>query len=58
MIRSLPRHRQPDLFAPDDPPVPLAAIDLERLMPLLSALLTEAITAQPTTTEGGREDHA
>lgn len=57
MIRPLPGHRQPDLFAPEGPPVVLAAVDLRRLMPLVSALLTEAITARPTT-EGDREDHA
>jgi hypothetical protein len=57
MIRLLPVTRQPDLFAPDDPPVVLAAVDLGRLMPLVSALLTEAITARPTT-ESDREDHA
>jgi hypothetical protein len=57
MIRSLPGPRQPDLFAPDDPPVALAAVDVGRLIPLVSALLTEAITDQPAT-EGNREDHA
>jgi len=32
-------HRQPDLFSPKDPPVPIAAFDRAKLLPLESALL-------------------
>src|SRR5919206_149247 len=32
-------HRQPDLFSPQDPPVPIAAFDRAKLLPLVSALL-------------------
>ena len=32
-------HRQPDLFSPKDPPVPIAAFDRAKLLPLVSALL-------------------
>ena len=52
-----PRHRQPDLFAPKDPPVPIAASERTKLLPLVSALLakTLAIIAEADTSD---EDHA
>jgi hypothetical protein len=49
-----PSHRQSDLFAPKAPRVPMAAT---RLLPLVSALLTETL-AVVAVTEGGDEDHA
>jgi hypothetical protein len=49
--------RQPDLFAPKDPPVPLAASERRKLLPLVSALLAETLTiiAEAETSD---EDHA
>jgi len=57
MPRPQPGHRQPDLFWPKDPPVPIAAFDRGKLLPLVSALLAEtlAIIAE---TEESDEDHA
>jgi hypothetical protein len=57
MPRPQPSHRQPDLFAPKEPPVPIAASERTKLLPLVSALLTEtlAIVAEP---EARDEDHA
>jgi hypothetical protein len=57
MPRPQPSHRQPDLFWPNDPPVPIAAFDRAKLLPLVSALLAEtlAIIAE---TEESDEDHA
>ena len=52
-----PSHRQADLFANPDPPVKMAAAELARLTPLISALLTEAVVS-PAATEAGNEDHA
>lgn len=52
-----PSHRQPDLFANPDPPVTMAAAELTRLTPLISALLTEAV-ANIAVAEGNNEDHA
>ena len=40
-------HCQPDLFALDDPPVPLAEADRMTLVLLVSALLKESRTAMP-----------
>ena len=57
MPRQQPRHRQPDLFAPKDPPVPIAAFDRAKLLPLVSALLTETL-AIVAVTEARDEDHA
>jgi hypothetical protein len=55
--RQQPRHRQPDLFAPKDPPVPIAASERRKLLPLVSALLAEtlAIIVEAETSD---EDHA
>jgi hypothetical protein len=57
MPRPQPGHRQPDLFWPKDPPVPIAAFDRAKLLPLVSALLAEtlAIIAEA---EESDEDHA
>ena len=57
MPRQQPRHRQPDLFAPKDPPVPIAASERMKLLPLVSALLAEtlAIIAE---SEARDDDHA
>jgi hypothetical protein len=43
MPRPQPRHRQPDLFAPKNPPVPIAASERTKLLSLVSALLAEPI---------------
>ena len=52
-----PSYRQPDLFSPKEPPVPMAAFDRAKLLPLVSALLAEtlAIIAEA---EESDEDHA
>jgi hypothetical protein len=57
MPRPQPSYRQPDLFAPKDPPVPIAASERTKLLPLVSALLAEtlAIIAEA---EARDEDHA
>lgn len=57
MPRPQPSRRQPDLFAPKEPPVPIAASERTKLLPLVSALLTEtlAIVAEA---EARDEDHA
>ena len=57
MPRQQPRHRQPDLFAPKGPPVPIPASERRKLLPLVSALLAEtlAIIAEADTSD---EDHA
>ena len=52
-----PCHRQSDLFAPKNPPVPMAAAEQTKLLPLVSALLTEML-AVVAVTEGRDEDHA
>lgn len=58
MPRRTPSHRHPDLFAPkEDPPAPIAAADRTKLLPLVSALLTEAL-APVTRMEARDEDHA
>jgi hypothetical protein len=39
-----PEHlAQADLFAPKDPPVPIAASERRKLLPLVSALLAETL---------------
>jgi hypothetical protein len=57
MPRPQPSYRQPDLFAPKDPPLPIAASERTKLLPLVSALLAEtlAIIAE---VEARDEDHA
>lgn len=52
-----PRHRHPDLFAPESPQVPIAAAEQRmELLELVSALLTQALTAGVV--EASDEDHA
>jgi hypothetical protein len=56
MPRPQPSHRQPDLFAPKDPPVPIAASERTKLLPLVALLAeTLAIIAEAETSD---EDHA
>ena len=57
MPRPQPSHRQPDLFWPQDPPVPIAAFDRAKLLPLVSALLAETL-AVIAEAEESDEDHA
>jgi hypothetical protein len=57
MPRPQPGHRQPDLFWPKDPPVPIAAFDRAKLLPLVSALLAETL-AIIAAREESDEDHA
>ena len=57
MPRPQPSDRQPDLFWPKDPPVPIAAFDRAKLLPLVSALLAETL-AIIAATEESDEDHA
>ena len=47
-----PSHRQPDLFAPKEPPAPIPAAERMKLLMLASALLTETVV------EADDEDHA
>jgi hypothetical protein len=57
MPRPQPNYRQPDLFSPKDPPVPIAAFDRAKLLPLVSALLAETL-AVIAAAEESDEDHA
>ena len=57
MLRPQPSHRQPDLFSPKDLPVPIAAFDRAKLLPLVSALLAETL-AVIAAAEESDEDHA
>ena len=57
MPRPQPSHRQPDLFSPKDPPVPIAGFDQAKLLPLVSALLAETL-AVIAEEEESDEDHA
>jgi len=57
MPRPQPSYRQPDLFSPKDPPVPIAAFDRAKLLPLVSALLAECL-AVIAAAEESDEDHA
>jgi hypothetical protein len=57
MTRPQPNHRQSDLFAPKVLPVPIAASDRTKLLPLMSTLLTETL-AVVAVTEANDEDHA
>lgn len=50
-------HRQPDLFSPQDPPLPIAAFDQAKLLPLVSALLAETLVVVAEAEESD-EDHA
>lgn len=57
MPRPQPSHHHPDLFTPKDPPVPITVADRTKLLPLVRALLTEAL-AVIAVTEASNEDHA
>ena len=57
MTHRQPCHRQFDLFAPKTPPVPIAASERAKLLPLVSALLSEILSVVAVT-EAGDEDHA
>jgi hypothetical protein len=57
MTHRQPCHRQSDLFAPEKPPVPMAASERTKLLPLVSALLSETVSVVAVT-EAGDEDHA
>ncbi len=57
MPRPQPNYRQPDLFSPKDPPVPIAAFDRAKLLPLVCALLAETL-AVIAEAEESDEDHA
>ena len=53
-----PSDRQPDLFAPKDPPPPMAAAERRtELLSLVGALLAEVLAA-PAAGEASDEDHA
>jgi hypothetical protein len=52
-----PCHRQSDLFAPKSPPLPMAAAERTKLLPLVSALLSETRSIVAAT-EADDEDHA
>ncbi len=56
MMHRQPCHRQSDLFAPKTPPVPMAAFERAKLLPLVSALLSETRSVVAVT-EAGDEDH-
>ena len=49
---------QPDLFALDDPPVPLAEAERMTLVPLVSMLLKETLAVITETEASDDEDHA
>jgi hypothetical protein len=57
MPRPQPSHRHPDLFASQEPPVPIAASERTKLLALVSALLVETL-AVVAGVEAGDEDHA
>ena len=57
MPRPQPNHRQPDLFSPKEPPVPIAASERTRLLPLVSALFLETL-AVVAEAKASDEDHA
>ncbi|MER9451620.1 hypothetical protein [Mesorhizobium sp. M0254] len=49
-------HRQLDLFVAKTPPAPIAPAERTKLLPLVTALLSEARGAAAAT-EAGDEDH-
>ncbi len=52
-----PRERQPDLFAPKDPPAPMVTAERRtELVPLVGALLAEVLAALAAA-EAPDEDH-
>jgi hypothetical protein len=56
MTHRQPCHRQFDLFAPKNAPVSIAASERTKLLPLVSALLSETVGIAPVT-EASDEDH-
>ena len=59
MPRPRPRDRHPDLFAPEAPQVPIAAVERRtELLALVSALLTQALATGLVVVEASDEDHA
>jgi hypothetical protein len=54
----MPQPSHPDLFAQDDPPIPLAEAERTKVLPLVSALLTEALAVITETEASDDEDHA
>ena len=57
MPRPQPSHRQPDLFVPNDPPVPIAGSERTTLLLLVSILLAETL-AVVAEAEASDENHA
>ncbi len=53
-----PNHCHPDLFALDDPLVPLAEAERKKLLPLVSALLAETLAVTLAREASDDEDHA
>ncbi len=58
MPRPRPSDRQPDLFAPESPQMPIAAGERAELLALVGALLTEALAADTVAAEARDEDRA
>jgi hypothetical protein len=57
MTRPQQYQRQSDLFVPKPPLVPMATSERAKLLPLVSALLSEILSVAAVT-EVGDEDHA
>ena len=57
MPRPQPSHRQPDLFAPNDPSMPIAGSERTTLLLLVSILLAETL-AVVAKAEASDENHA
>ncbi len=57
MTRRQQYQRQPDLFVPETPLVPMTASERAKLLPLVSTLLSETRSAVAMT-EADDEDHA
>ena len=57
MTRRQRNQRQSDLFVPKKLPIPMTACERTKLLPLVSALLSEILSAVAVT-EAGDEDHA
>jgi hypothetical protein len=57
MTRRQRNQRQTDLFVPKKLPIPMTASERTKLLPLVSALLSEILSVVAVT-EAGDEDHA
>ena len=57
MKRRQQYQRQSELFVPEKPLVPMTASERTKLLPLVSALLSEILSVVAVT-EAGDEDHA